>query len=126
MKGFLISPKYADDITYGGTCKSQIDEIEVKVTQKVEGHNLKVNESKTEKYIIPKPPPPPIPIPSMATLIKHKNDKPIWSALDWMKYKPKKKDKTPDWKDCKLLGSKLTQIRTSAEGRFSQQSHEKV
>ena len=51
MKGFLISPKYADDITYGGTCKSQIDEIEVKVPQKLEGHNLKVNESKTEKYI---------------------------------------------------------------------------
>ena len=82
MKGFLISPKYADDITYGGTCKSQIDEIEVKVPQKLEGHNLKVNESKTEKYIIPKPPPPPIPIPTMETLLKHKNDKPLWSELD--------------------------------------------
>ena len=100
MKGFLISPKYADDITFGGTCKSQIDEIEVKVPQKLEGHNLKVNELKTEKYIIPKPPPPPIPIPTMKTLLKHKNDKPLWSELDWVKYKPKRKDKTPDCSLC--------------------------
>ena len=84
MKGFLITPKYADDITYAGTCKAQIDEMEGKIPQKLEEYNLKVNNTKTERYTIPKPPPPPVPIPSMATLLKHKKDKTLWSALDWM------------------------------------------
>ena len=107
MKGFLTTPKYADDITYAGTSKAHIDELEIKVPKKLKEYDLTVNKSKTEKYTIPKPPPPPVPIPSMETLLKHKNDRPLWSELDWLTYKPKVKDKTPDWRDCKLLGSKL-------------------
>ena len=71
-------------------------------------YDLTANETKTEKYQIPKPPPPDPPKPSMETLLKHKDDKPLWSELDWLfNYYPKIKDKTPDWRDCKLLGSKL-------------------
>ena len=43
----------------------------------------------------------------METLLKHKNDKPLCSELDWLNYKRNVKDKTPDWRNCKLLGSKL-------------------
>ena len=107
MKGFLTTPKYADDITYASTSKAHIDELEIKVPKRLKGYDLTVNNSKTEKYTISKPPPPPVPIPSMETLLKHKNDRPLWSELDWLIYKPKVKDKTPDWHDCKLLGSKL-------------------
>ena len=107
MKGSLTTPKYADDITYASTSKARIDELEIKVPKRLKGYDLTVNNSKTEKYTIPKPPPPPVPIPSMETLLKHKNDRPLWSELDWLTYKPKVKDNTPDWRDCKLLGSKL-------------------
>ena len=107
MKGFISTPKYADDITYAGTSKTQIDELEKKLPERLESYNLTVNKTKTERYTIPKPPPPPAPIPSMKTLLKHKNDKTLWSELDWLTYKPKVKNKTPDWRDCKLLGSKL-------------------
>ena len=108
MKGFLTTPKYADDITYDGTCKSQINELETKVPQQLHKYDLSVNPTKTEKYEIPKPPPPPPPKPTMETLIKHKDEKMLWSELDWLvNYKPKTKDRTPYWKDCKLLGSKL-------------------
>ena len=48
------------------------------------------------------------PKPSIETLIAHKEDKPLWSELDWLvNYRPEIKDKTPDWRNCKLLGSKL-------------------
>ena len=44
----------------------------------------------------------------MEPLIAHKNDKILWSELDWVvNYKPPVKDTTPDWKNCKLLGSLL-------------------
>ena len=107
MKGFLTTPKYTDDITYASTSKAHIDELEIKVPKRLKGYDLTVNNSKTEKYTIPKLPPPPVQIPSMKTLLKHKNDRPLWSELDWLTYKPKVKDKTPDWRDCKLLRSKL-------------------
>ena len=107
MKGFFITPKYADDITYAGTSKIQIDELEKKLPKRLEDYNLTVNKTKTERYMIPKPPPPPAPISSMKTLLKHKEDRPLWSELDWLIYKPKLKDKTADWQNCKLLGSKL-------------------
>ena len=107
MKGTMISPKYADDITYGSTNGNQIDELEKKVPVRLNTYDLYANDDKTEKYQIPKPPPPPPPKPSMKTLLKHKDDKPLWSELDWMTYKPPTKDKMPDWTDCKLLGSKL-------------------
>ena len=41
----------------------------------------------------------------MGMLLKHKDDKPVWSAFDWLNYKPPTIDKTPDWKNCKLLGT---------------------
>ena len=107
MKGFLIEPKYADDMTYAGTCKTQIEEVEKKVQRKLDGYNLKVNAPKTERYTIPKPPAPSEPIPTMDILLKHKDDKTLWSELDWLLFKPHKKDTTPDWRECKLLGSKL-------------------
>ena len=112
MKGFLTTPKYADDITYASTPKAHTDELEIKVPKRLKGYNLTVNNSKTEKYAIPKPPPPPVLIPFMETLLKHKNDRPLWSELDWLTYKPKVKDKTLNWYDSKLLGSKLTQRKT--------------
>ena len=34
MKGFLTTPKYADDITYAGRSKANIDELEIKVPKK--------------------------------------------------------------------------------------------
>ena len=44
----------------------------------------------------------------MEELLIHKNDKPLWSDLDWLvNYKPKQEDKTPDWHYCKILGSYL-------------------
>ena len=75
MKGFLSTPKYADDITFAGTSQTQVDELEVKVTIRLNEYNLSANETKTEKYQIPKPPPPPKP--SLETLITHKQDKPL-------------------------------------------------
>ena len=52
-KGFLINPTYADDITFAGTNRQQIDEIEEKMTKQLDRYNLKINASKTEKYKIP-------------------------------------------------------------------------
>ena len=44
----------------------------------------------------------------MEELLKHKHDKILWSELDWLvNYKPKIEDKTPNWMNCKLLGSYL-------------------
>ena len=86
----------------------KINELETKVPQQLHKYDLSVNPTKTERYEIPNPPPPPPPNPTMETLIKHKDEKMLWSELDWLvNYKPKTKDRTPDWKDCKLLGSKL-------------------
>ena len=50
MKGFLTTPKYAYNITYGRTCKPQVDELEVKVPQRLDKYDLSVNGTKTEKY----------------------------------------------------------------------------
>ena len=57
-KGFLWKPKYADDITYVGTSKSQINELEVKIPTRLNEYDLTANETKTEKYQIPKSPHP--------------------------------------------------------------------
>ena len=45
----------------------------------------------------------------METLVAHKNDKFLYSELDWLvNYKPPPpKDSIPNWKNCKLLGSIL-------------------
>ena len=108
QKGFLLQPKYADDITYAGTSKGQINELDAKIPPRLNEYDLSANASKTERYQIPKPPPPPPPKPRYETLLEHNDDKPLWSALDWLtNYKPNFPDKTPDWKKCKLLGSRL-------------------
>ena len=107
-KGFLSKPKYADDITYDGTSKRQVDELETKIPLRLGEYDLTANETKMERYQIPKRPPPTPPKPSMETLIQHKDDKVLWSELDWLiNYKPPVTDKIPDWRNCKLLGSNL-------------------
>ena len=108
-KGFLVNPTYADDITIAGTNKQQIDELEEKIPQKLEEYNLTVNADKTEKYEIPRPPAPPPPPATMEVLLKHKNDRILWSDLDWLtNYTPPPiENKEPDWRKCKLLGSLL-------------------
>ena len=61
MKGFYIKPKYADDSTFIGTSKVQIDEIKAKIPVQLRKYNLEVNASKTVRYEIPRtetPPPP--------------------------------------------------------------------
>ena len=74
-----------------------------KMSAQLEKYNLKVNAEKTEKYEIPRPPPPP---PTMEDLLKHKNDKVLWSELIWLvNYEPE--NTQPDWRKCKLLGSML-------------------
>ena len=55
--------------------------------QKLEEYNLTANAGKTEKYEIPRPPVPTVPTPTpaqMEVLIQHKNDKIVWSDLDWL------------------------------------------
>ena len=103
----ILNPKYSDDITYAATEKENIEYIKTEIPNILKQNNLKVNQSKTEEYTIPKPPPPP---PSMETIIKHKEDRPLWSELDWVvnKIPPEEiEDKTPNWRNCKLLGSLL-------------------
>ena len=105
----FVKPKYADDVTYATKRKSTSESIKCEIPKLLKTHNLKINETKTEEYIIPKPPLLPPPTPTMDTLLAHKNDKILWSELDWLvNYKPPPaKDLTPDWKTCKLLGSLL-------------------
>ena len=89
MKNFIIKPKYADDLTYMGRSKQQIDEIEVQIPAKLRKYDLEINHTKTERYEIPQPNLPPPPNPSIETLIKHKDDEIIWSELDWISnYQP--------------------------------------
>ena len=105
----LITPKYADDITYITNHEHIIEKIEKNIPKLLRTYNLQINESKIEKYQIPKPKPPPPELPDIKTLMKHKDEKPLRSELDWLTHynKPTTKDKTPDYKNCKLLGSLL-------------------
>ena len=107
MKGFLINPTYADDLTIAGTNKIQVNEIKQRMTIQLEKYNLKVNTEKTERYEIPRAVPTQ---PTIEELIKHKNNKEIWSEHDWItNYEPENTE--PDWRKCKLLGSMLdTQV----------------
>ena len=45
MKGFCIKPKYADDLTFIGTSKIEIDEIEAKIPVQLRKYNLEINTS---------------------------------------------------------------------------------
>ena len=105
----LIAPKYADDVTYAVTDKETQAELKRRIPIILDTHDLTTNDTKTEEYEIPKPPPPPPPPTTMEKLIAHKDDKTLWSQLDWLvNYTPPApKDTTPDWTKCKLLGSLL-------------------
>ena len=109
---YNVDPQYADDTTFGGVGeegRERLEKIEEKIPKQLAKYNLQSNESKKEKYQIPKPPPDPEPPPTWEELEAHKNDKPLWSDLDYLiNFQPPPKiDKTPDWKKCKLLGSCL-------------------
>ena len=81
-------------------------------------YNLTANQTKTDKYQIPKPPPPIPPQLSTETLIKHKGDKHRLSELDWLvNYHSDVKDDIPDWRNYKLLGSKLDTVNDFQRGK---------
>ncbi len=74
----------------------------------MEKKNLTADHTKTETQKDMKfhyhQPPPPTPDPSYETLLKHKNDKIIWSDFNYLiNYHPVIKNNNPDWKKCKLL-----------------------
>ena len=98
-----IDPKYADDITYLTDDKNHSIETKKEIPIRLRSYALSANEEKTESYTIGIPPPPPTPPPP-----KEKPTNQIcWSELDWLippKFKP---EQPTEWKECKLLGSKL-------------------
>ena len=101
MKDFSIKSKFADDLTFLGKSKTEIDEIENKLAIQLKKYKLEINKTKTERYEIPRPEPSP---PNTETLLLHKEDRICWSALDWItnSVAPKIENKSPNWKDCKL------------------------
>ena len=106
MKDLSIKPKFADDLTFLGKSKTEIDEIENKLPIQLKKYKLEINKTKTERYEIPRHAPPPPSPPNTKTLLLHRI---CWSALDWITnyVTPKIENKSPNWKDCILLGSKL-------------------
>ena len=83
----------------GDLGKERLNKIENQVPTQLKKYNLQSNESKKEKYQIPKPTPAPEPPQTWEELEKVKNDKILWSDLDYLTYQPpQKKDDTPDWK----------------------------
>ena len=76
----VLNTNYNDDVTYATKRKSTSESMKCEIPKLVKTHNLEINETKTEEYIIPKPPP----TPTMDTLLAHKNDKILWSELDWL------------------------------------------
>ncbi len=72
MKGKVIKPKHAGDITYAVTSKMEIDRLEIKIPELLQKYYLKVNGSNAERYEIPKPKPPPSPPPTIETLLNQK------------------------------------------------------
>ena len=107
-EGFLINPTYADDITFAGTNKQQIDEIEEKMTKQLDRYNLKINQVRLKNTTFP-------------DQNHHQQQQPYknycntkitewnWSGLDWLLiYKPPiPENKSTNWTKCKLLGSLL-------------------
>ncbi len=78
---FNVDPFYADDTTFAGTNQqgnTRLKQIEEKLPKQMEKKNLTTNHTKTERCEVPPPDP------SYETLIKHKNDKIIWSDFDYL------------------------------------------
>ena len=110
MKGFLIDPTYADDLTVASTNKRQTGELEQKMPQQLSKYNLTVNADKTEKYEIPRPPAP-TPLPTTKeVLIQQKNKKILWSELDWLVnyIPPPIENKESDWRKCNRISTRKT------------------
>ena len=80
MYGLYLCPKYADDITYVTTSLEKLEEIEKDTPPKLKSYNLQVNQSKTEKYQIPRP----IPEQYLPGLDINTNKNVLWSELDWI------------------------------------------
>ena len=108
---FNINPFYADDTTFAGTNslgKERLDNIEINTPLQLKKYNLTSNESKKEKYEVPRPPPLEPPPPKHEELISHKEDHILWSEFDYLvNYHPTIINDNPDWTKCKLLGSLL-------------------
>ena len=98
-----LCPKYADDITYVTTSLEKLEEIEKDTPPKLKSYNLQVNQSKTEKYQIPRP------IQEQYLPELDINTNVLWSELDWIaNIQPVTPENTStNWKECKLLGTKL-------------------
>ena len=98
-----IDPKYADDITYLTDDGIHRSIYKKETPIKLKAYALSANEEKTESYKIGIPPPlQPPPPPS-----ERPPDQMCWSELDWL-IPPKNEQKpSTEWKECKLLGSKL-------------------
>ena len=80
MYGFYLCPKYADDITYVTTSQEKLEETGKDTSPKLQSYNLQVNQSKTEKYQIPRP----IPEHYLRELDINTNKNMLWSELDWI------------------------------------------
>ena len=89
--------------------RKRLNEIEDRAPKQLKIFNLKSNESKKEKYQVPRPPPPTPPLTTLEELKRDNENKILWSDLDYLvNYKPKEiTDPNPDWRKCKLLGSCL-------------------
>ena len=72
MKDFLKTPKYANDISYAGASKQQINKMKKKVPEPLKKFQSTVKTNKVERFIIPSPPPLPPKPPNMETLISTK------------------------------------------------------
>ena len=83
MYGFYLCPKYADDITYVTTSLEKLEEIEKDTPPKLKSYNLQVNQSKSEKYQIPRPIPEQY-LPECTTSVHLIVLNVLWSELDWI------------------------------------------
>ena len=101
--GIYIDPKYADDITYLTTIKELRNDIKTTTAHRLDSFNLTINNTKTEEYEVPDKTPAPA-APPPPTVKPTGNIE--WSDLDWL-LPQKTTPPEPEWKKCKLLGSKI-------------------
>ena len=116
MYGFYLCPKYADYITYVTSSLEKLEEIWKDTPPKLKSYNLQVNQSKTEKYQIPRP----IPEQYLPELDINTNQNVLWSELDWIaNIQPVTPENTStNWKECKLLGTKLDTTADIERGKI--------
>ena len=108
MPYFLFTTSLISKVTFIGTSNQEINAIEEQIPNHLASYNLKINQTKTERYVIPAPLPSPPPPQMEEELLNFKEEAICWSDLDWLvKYKPPKPKREEPWKEYKLLGSKL-------------------